>query len=146
MGSKTIPRSPAFPPVLTSDKRREIERLLFDRRRLPRRAIVQQERATGTALLVAAVPLLALLGLAMANNIRTVTVGTVQNLEDHDATRSRRGYLASETLTERSTSTPVRHLPPTGGVLHARRGLHLPSSPAAIIAQRVGEILPSSHP
>jgi hypothetical protein len=38
----------------------------------------------------------------------------------------------------------VEHAP-TGGVLHARCGLHLPSSPAAIIAQRVGEILPSSH-
>ena len=33
-----------------------------------------------------------------------------------------------------------------GGVLHARRGRHLPSSPASIIAQRVGAILPSSHP
>ena len=33
-----------------------------------------------------------------------------------------------------------------GGVLHARRGRHLPSSPAAIIAQQVGAILPSSHP
>ena len=33
-----------------------------------------------------------------------------------------------------------------GGVLHARRGLHLPSSPASITAQRVGQILPSSHP
>src|SRR6267143_994334 len=30
---------------------------------------------------------------------------------------------------------------PAGGVLHAWRGLHLPSSPASIIAQRVGEIL-----
>jgi len=28
----------------------------------------------------------------------------------------------------------------------ARRGLHMPSSPAAMTAQRVGEILPSSHP
>src|SRR5262249_16139030 len=35
---------------------------------------------------------------------------------------------------------------PAGDVLHAWRGLHLPSSPASIIAQRVGAILPSSHP
>src|SRR5215813_12241284 len=33
-----------------------------------------------------------------------------------------------------------------GGVLRVRRKRHLPSSPAAIIAQRVGEILPSSYP
>jgi hypothetical protein len=49
-----------------------LDNLLFDRRRLPRVAIVQQESATGTALLAAAVPLLALAGLAMAHNIRTV--------------------------------------------------------------------------
>ena len=35
---------------------------------------------------------------------------------------------------------------PAGGVLHAWRGLHLPSSPASIIAQRVDAILPSSYP
>jgi hypothetical protein len=33
-----------------------------------------------------------------------------------------------------------------GGVLHVRHGRPLPSSPASIIAQRVGPILPSSHP
>jgi hypothetical protein len=33
-----------------------------------------------------------------------------------------------------------------GGVLHTRHGLSLPPSPASIIAQRVGAILPSSHP
>ena len=31
-------------------------------------------------------------------------------------------------------------------LLHAGRGLHLPPSPASITAQRVGPILPSSHP
>src|SRR5262249_44714946 len=90
-----------------------LDNLLFDRRRLPRVAIVQQEGATGTALLAAAVPLLALPGLAMADNIRAVTVGTVEDLEHHDATRSRWGYSALETLRENSTSTPVRHLPRT---------------------------------
>jgi hypothetical protein len=33
-----------------------------------------------------------------------------------------------------------------GGLLSTRRGLHLPPSPASITAQRVGPILPSSHP
>src|SRR6516165_3929423 len=46
-----------------------LDNLLFDRRRLPWVAIVQQEGAPGTALLAAAVPLLALPGLAMADNI-----------------------------------------------------------------------------
>ena len=87
-----------------------LDDLLFDRRRLPRVALVQQEGATGTALLAAAAPLLALSSLAMADNIRAVTVGTVEDLENHDATRSRSGYSALETLREHSTSTPVRHL------------------------------------
>ena len=43
-----------------------------------------------------------------------------------------------------STLRPERAA--AGGILHIRRGRHLPSSPAAIIAQRVGAILPSSHP
>src|SRR5215510_1649959 len=33
-----------------------------------------------------------------------------------------------------------------GGLLHARHRLYLPTGAAAITAQRVGEILPSSHP
>src|SRR5215471_19906763 len=36
--------------------------------------------------------------------------GAVQDLENHEATRLRWGYSTSETLTEHSTSTPVRHL------------------------------------
>jgi hypothetical protein len=90
---------------------RHLDDLLLDRRRLARVARVQQESATGTALLTAAVLLLALPGLAMANNIRIVTVGTVQDLEDHYATRSRMRYLAPEILTKRSTSTSMRYLP-----------------------------------
>ena len=88
----------------------QLDNLLFDRRQLPRVAIVQQEGATGTAWLAAAVPLLALPSLAMADNIRAVTVGTVEDLDNHDTTRSRWGYSALETLVENSTSTPVRHL------------------------------------
>ena len=88
-----------------------LNNLLFDCRRSPRVAIVQQEDATGTTLLAAAVPLLALPGLAVADNIRAVTVETGEDLENHDATRLRWEYLALETLRENSTSTPVRHLP-----------------------------------
>src|SRR6266853_1881328 len=86
--------------------------LLFDRRRLPWVTIVQQECTPRTAFFSAPVPLLALPGLAMADDVGPVTVRTVQDLEKHDVTRSRWGYSVSETLVEKSsTSTPVRHLP-----------------------------------
>jgi hypothetical protein len=64
-----------------------LDDLLFDRRRLTRVAIVQQKGTTGTALLAAPIPLLALPGLAMTDNIRPLAVGTVEDLENHDATR-----------------------------------------------------------
>ena len=64
---------------------RHLDDLLFDRRRLACIGIVQQECATSTALLAAAVPLLALPGLAMADNIRAVAVRIMQDSEDHDA-------------------------------------------------------------
>src|SRR5262249_42071455 len=80
--------------------------------RLPRVAIVQEEGTTGTALCSAAVSLLALPSLAMADEVGPVTIGAVQDLDNHEATRSRWGYSASETLMENNTSTPVRHLRP----------------------------------
>ena len=46
----------------------------------------------------------------MADDIGPLTVGTVQELENHDATRSRWECLTSETLIEASTSTLLRHL------------------------------------
>ena len=67
----------------------DIDDLSFDFRRLPRVAIVQQKGATGTVLFTAAVPLLPLPGLAMADDVGPLTVGTVQDLENHDGTRSR---------------------------------------------------------
>jgi hypothetical protein len=70
-----------------------LDNLLFDRRQVPRVALVQEERTTGTMLLAAAIPLLTLPGLAMADNVGPLTVGTVQDLDDHDATRSRWGVL-----------------------------------------------------
>src|ERR671932_1236960 len=47
----------------------------------------------------------------MADNVRTLAVGTVQDLEHHDTTQSRWGCSAAKTLIENSTSTPLRHLP-----------------------------------
>ena len=66
-----------------------LNNLLLHRWRLPWVAIVQQKRATGTALFAAAIPLLPLPGLAMADDVGPMTVGTVQDLENHDGTRSR---------------------------------------------------------
>ena len=46
-----------------------------------------------------------------------------------------------------AAASPLRtERAPAGGVLHTRHRLYLPSSPASIIAQRVGAILPSSRP
>ena len=66
--------------------------------------------APGTAVFAAPVPLLALPGLTMADDIGPLTVRTVQDLENHDATRSRWGYSVSETFRESSISTPLRNL------------------------------------
>jgi hypothetical protein len=49
-------------------------------------AIVQEERAAGTAWFAASVPLLALAGLAMPDNIRPLAVGAVEDVDDHDVT------------------------------------------------------------
>jgi len=57
-------------------------------RRLTGVDIVQQERATRPALLSATVPLLALAGLVMADDIRALTVGIMEAWADHDATQS----------------------------------------------------------
>ena len=61
--------------------------LLLHVRGLTDVGVVQQKRTTGTGLLAAAVPLLTLPGVAMADNIRTMTIGTMQDLEDHEATQ-----------------------------------------------------------
>ena len=87
-----------------------VDNLALHLRRLPLVAIVQEEGTTGTALCSAAVSLLALTSLPMADEVGPVTIGAVQDLDNHEATRSRWGYSASETLMENSTSTPVRHL------------------------------------
>ena len=49
-------------------------------------AIVQEKCTACTAWFAAPVPLLALAGLAMSDNIRPLAVGTVEDLDDHDVT------------------------------------------------------------
>ncbi len=68
-----------------------LDDLLFDCRRLPRVTLLEQERTPRTAFFAAPVPLLALSSLAMAHDVSPVTVRTVQDLEHHEATRSRWG-------------------------------------------------------
>src|SRR5262249_1977731 len=68
-----------------------LDDLLFDCGRLPWVTILQQVRPPRTALFSAPVPLLALPGLAMPNDVSPVTMRTVQDLENHEATRSRWG-------------------------------------------------------
>jgi hypothetical protein len=64
-----------------------IDNLLLHVKGLPCVSVVQQKGVTCTGLLSAAVPLLALPGLAMADNIGALTVGTMQGLEDHEVTQ-----------------------------------------------------------
>jgi len=68
-----------------------LNNLLFDRRRLSWVTIVQEKGTTGTGLLAAAVPWLALPRLALADHSRAVTVGTMQDLKDHEATQLSEG-------------------------------------------------------
>ena len=60
--------------------------------------MIQQEGTTRTALLAAAVPLLAVAGLAMADDLHVLTVETVQDVDEHDTTQVPWGYCTSETL------------------------------------------------
>src|SRR5262249_26845995 len=66
-----------------------IDNLLLHLRGLAPITIVQQKSAPSTAFFSAPVPLLAMPGLAMANDVGPVTVKTVQGLKNHNATRSR---------------------------------------------------------
>ena len=101
-----------YPGGVTNPTRIEghLDDLLFYCRRLPWVTLLQQERVPRTVFFSALVPLLALAGLAMANDGGPVTVRTVPDLENHDATLSRWGESVAEILMESSTSTPVRHL------------------------------------
>ena len=82
-----------------------------DCRRLPWGTLLPQQRPPRAALCAAAVPWLALSGPALAHDGGPVTVRTGQDLEKHQAMRSRGEESLAETRVERSPSTPVRHLP-----------------------------------
>jgi hypothetical protein len=73
-------------------------------------SILEQEGATRTGLRAAAVALLALTGLPIADNIGALTVGTVQYCKDHCASPSYGCFSASHHGSDHSTSTPLRHL------------------------------------
>ena len=83
-----------------------VDDLALDLRRLPWVAIVQEEGATGTALLAAAVALLALTSRAMADKLRTVAVRTVQDLENNGTSQTCWG----ESAPRRSQRIAYQHL------------------------------------
>jgi hypothetical protein len=68
----------------TTGIHRHLDYLLLHLRGLTAVGVVQQKRPADTGLLAAAVALLALPGLAMADTIRVVTVRTMEDLEDHE--------------------------------------------------------------
>jgi hypothetical protein len=68
---------------------RHVDNRLLQRRGLPRVAIGQEKGTSGPRGLVAAIPLLALPRLAMADHLRAVAVGTMENMKNHDAIRAR---------------------------------------------------------
>src|SRR5438477_6246030 len=73
--------------------------------------IRQEKRASVIRARPAPISLLPLPCRAMPHNIRALTVGTMENLDDHDATRSRWGFSASPSFAARSSATPLEHLP-----------------------------------
>src|SRR5215831_15704932 len=83
-----------------------VDDLLFDLRRLASIPIVEQKGTPGTAMFAAAVPLLALTRRAMADNICTVAVRTVQRLENHSTSQTCWGGSAAR----RSQSIAHQHL------------------------------------
>ena len=78
-------------------------------RRLPGVGIVQEKRPSTIRAGAAPIALLALSCRAMSHNISALTVGAVQDLDHHDATRSCWGSL-SHLLLKGSRSTPLEHL------------------------------------
>src|SRR5882724_4456434 len=77
----------------------------------PSVGIRQEKRASVIRARPAPISLLPLPCRAVPHNIRALTVGTMENLAYHAATRSRWGFSASTTFDESSRSTPLEHLP-----------------------------------
>src|SRR5262245_26684771 len=90
---------------------RHIHNLALDVRRLPGVGIRQEKCTSVLRARPAPIPLLALPCRAMSHEIRALTVGTVEDLDHHDATLSRWGFSASTTFDKSSRSTPLEHLP-----------------------------------
>jgi hypothetical protein len=87
---------------------RHVDDLLFDLRRLPGVAIVQQKRASPSLpARSAAVTLFAFRRLAMADNISALAMGTMQDLDDHGFPSHAWVILF---VREDSTSTALKHL------------------------------------
>jgi hypothetical protein len=73
---------------------RHLDDLLFDLRRLPGIAVVQQKRAPlSLTALSATIAWFALTGRPVSDNISTLAVGTVQDLDNYDGTRLAWGLL-----------------------------------------------------
>ena len=88
-----------------------IHDLLLDVRRLPYVGVLEEKCTPTIRARPAPIPLLALPCRAMSHNIRTLTVGTVEDLDYHDAPLSRWGFSVSATFDKSSRSTPLEHLP-----------------------------------
>ena len=73
---------------------------------------IRQQKVRPAQRCSAAVALFALTGLPMADNIGALTVGAVQQLDDHCASPSCWCFGSSHLGIGRSISTPLRHLPP----------------------------------
>src|SRR5713101_2597619 len=84
-----------------------IHDLALDVRRLTSVGILQEKRPAVIRACTAPIPLLALPGRAMSHNIRALTVGAVQYLENHKTTHSRWSFSASHTCIKSSRSTPL---------------------------------------
>ena len=72
---------------------RHVDDLLLDCGGVTGVAVIQQESASVAYRLLATIALLALARCAMSNDICTLAVGAVQDLEDHRVTRLRWGLL-----------------------------------------------------
>ena len=68
---------------------RHVDDLLFDPGCVTSVGVIQQEGASVAQRLLATIALLALARRAMSNDICTLAVGAVQDLEDHRVTRLR---------------------------------------------------------
>jgi ABC-type thiamin/hydroxymethylpyrimidine transport system permease subunit len=77
----------------TTGVHRHVDDLLFDLGGVTGVGVIQKEGTSLTQSVLAAIASLALARCAMSNDIGTLAVGAVQDLEDHRVTRLRWGLL-----------------------------------------------------